>query len=288
VELASYFLDVYGMNCTCEFERSSRFFDSCERLWGIAEVKECYARSNEYHLADNAKYFLDRIAWIREDSYLPNEQDMLRCRVLTSTIRQIKFKVKEVSFHMYDVGGQRDQRRKWIQCFNDASAIVFVASLAAYNLYLREDNTTNRLQESLDLFRQVWTNRFLAEVSLILFLNKTDLLLEKLTSGQHPIEEYFPSFEFYQPPILKKDDECSSVAALAEPPHFVKAKLFFRDCFLTHTQTPISAVSRESRLCFPHFTCAVDTDNMRKIFEDCRLMIIRIHLDRFGILALDT
>lgn len=35
---------------------------------------------------------------------------------------------------MFDVGGQRDERRKWIQCFNDVTAILvrffsFVANL---------------------------------------------------------------------------------------------------------------------------------------------------------------
>ena len=282
--MATHFLDNYGStSCACG---DSNFFDSCSSLWRSNAVQECYVRSNEYHLIDNAKYFLERISRIRAEDYMPDDQDILRCRVLTSHIRQIKFKVKDVIFHMFDVGGQRDQRRKWIQCFSDASAIVFVASLAGYNLNIREDNTTNRLQESLNLFKQVWKNRFLAEVSLILFLNKTDLLYEKVVAGQFKIAQYFPNYEFYHPTFLKKEDQHSS-----EPMEFTRAKYFFRDCFLFQTQEAESEAgssSRSSRLCFPHFTCAVDTNNMRKIFEDCRLMIQRIHLDRFGILTLDT
>ena len=52
---------------------------------------------------------------------------------------------------MFDVGGQRDERRKWIQCFNDVTAIIFVAASSSYNMVLREDNTQNRLREALGL-----------------------------------------------------------------------------------------------------------------------------------------
>lgn len=60
---------------------------------------------------------------------------------------------------MFDVGGQRDERRKWIQCFNDVTAIIFVTACSSYNMVLREDPNQNRLRESLDLFKSIWNNR---------------------------------------------------------------------------------------------------------------------------------
>lgn len=60
---------------------------------------------------------------------------------------------------MFDVGGQRDERRKWIQCFNDVTAIIFVTASSSYNLVLREDPTQNRVKESLELFASLWNNR---------------------------------------------------------------------------------------------------------------------------------
>ncbi|KAL7984410.1 hypothetical protein Chor_002980, partial [Crotalus horridus] len=86
-------------------------------------------------------------------------QDLLRCRVLTSGIFETRFQVDKVNFHMFDVGGQRDERRKWIQCFNDVTAIIFVVACSSYNMVIREDNNTNRLRESLDLFKSIWNNR---------------------------------------------------------------------------------------------------------------------------------
>lgn len=85
---------------------------------------------------------------------------------------------------MFDVGGQRDERRKWIQCFNDVTAIIFVTACSSYNMVLREDPTQNRLKESLELFKSIWNNRWLRTISVILFLNKQDLLAEKILAGK--------------------------------------------------------------------------------------------------------
>ena len=63
---------------------------------------------------------------------------------------------------MFDVGGQRDERRKWIQCFNDVTAIIFVAASSSYNMVLREDNTQNRLREALGLSQINVSLEFLA------------------------------------------------------------------------------------------------------------------------------
>ena len=42
-------------------------------------------------------------------------------------------------FRLYDVGGQRSERRKWIQCFDDVRALLFVAALSGYDMVLFED-----------------------------------------------------------------------------------------------------------------------------------------------------
>jgi len=68
---------------------------------------------------------------------------------------------------MFDVGGQRDERRKWIQCFNDVTAIIFVTACSSYNLVLREDVSQNRIQESLELFTSIWSNRLVCILLLL-------------------------------------------------------------------------------------------------------------------------
>ena len=39
--------------------------------------------------------------------------------------------------------------------------------------------------------------RWLRQISVILFLNKQDLLAEKVKAGKSKIEDYFPDFERY-------------------------------------------------------------------------------------------
>lgn len=43
---------------------------------------------------------------------------------------------------MYDVGGQRTERRKWISCFEDVRAVLFVVALSGYDMTLVEDHST--------------------------------------------------------------------------------------------------------------------------------------------------
>ncbi len=73
---------------------------------------------------------------------------------------------------MFDVGGQRNERKKWIHCFEHVTAVLFVVALSEYNMVLFEDHTQNRLTESLNLFKEICNTRYLSNVALMLFLNK--------------------------------------------------------------------------------------------------------------------
>ena len=42
-------------------------------------------------------------------------------------------------FRMFDVGGQRSERKKWIHCFEGVTAIIFCVALSDYDLVLAED-----------------------------------------------------------------------------------------------------------------------------------------------------
>ncbi|XP_041102101.1 guanine nucleotide-binding protein G(olf) subunit alpha-like [Polyodon spathula] len=256
-----------------DFDYTQEFFEHAKKLWGDEGVKACFERSNEYQLIDCAQYFLDKIDFVRENDYTPTDQDLLRCRVLTSGICETRFQVDKVNFHMFDVGGQRDERRKWIQCFNDVTAVVFVVACSSYNMVIREDNNTNRLRESLDLFRSIWNNRWLRTISVILFLNKQDMLAEKVLAGKSKIEDYFPEYTRYTVPDDATPDP-------GEDPKVTRAKFFIRDEFLR-----ISTVRGDVRHnCYPHFTCAVDTENIRRVFNDCRDIIQRILLHKHELL----
>ncbi|KAK3571990.1 hypothetical protein QTP86_021337 [Hemibagrus guttatus] len=270
-----------------DFDYPQEFFDHAKKLWDDEGVKACYERSNEYQLIDCAHYFLDRIDAVRQSDYTPTDQDLLRCRVLTTGIFETRFQVDKVNFHMFDVGGQRDERRKWIQCFNDVTAIIFVVASSSYNMVIREDNNTNRLREALNLFHSIWNNRWLRTISVILFLNKQDMLAEKVLAGKSKIEDYFPEYSRYTIPNegyvrrrRRKSWRKLSTPEPGEDPRVTRAKYFIRDEFLR-----ISTASGDGRhYCYPHFTCAVDTENIRRVFNDCRDIIQRMHLRQYELL----
>ena len=94
-----------------------------------------------------------------------------------------------------DVGGQRSERKKWLHCFDDSTAVIFVASLTEYDMVLAEDPKMNRMKESIRVFGQIVNNRFLRGSATILFLNKSDLMATKLKKELSPLTLCFPYYK---------------------------------------------------------------------------------------------
>ncbi|CAG5053210.1 unnamed protein product [Parnassius apollo] len=268
-------------------EYNEEYFDNVRDLWQDGGVRECFKRSNEYQLIDSAEYFLDRIDLIGKEDYVPSDADILRCRRKTTGIQKIEFKVKvpksvhggTQEFWMFDVGGQRGERKKWIQVFEGIHAIWFVVACSDFDQTLREDNSQNRLKEALILFEDVWQSRFLLEAGLIVFLNKQDLLETKIKQGRS-IAPYFPKYNHFEAP----GDE------------YTRTKLFIRSLFANLTNKKrerrevIASAERfvvleasRARECYFHFTTATDTDNVRTVFRDVHQMILTHILSNIGV-----
>lgn len=101
---------------------------------------------------ESAVYFFDALERCCAGDYVPTVDDVLHVRIKTTGIKEISFAYKGFTFRVVDVGGQRSERRKWIHCFQDVTALVYVVSAADYDLMMEEDPTMNRLMESIDLF----------------------------------------------------------------------------------------------------------------------------------------
>ena len=94
---------------------------------------------------------------------------------------------------MFDVGGQRSERKKWIHCFEGVTAIIFCVALSGYDLVLAEDEEMNRMMESMKLFDSICNNKWFVETSIILFLNKKDLFEQKIKYS--PLTICFPEYK---------------------------------------------------------------------------------------------
>eukprot|EP00730_Choanoeca_flexa_P019795 TRINITY_DN9679_c0_g2_i2.p1 TRINITY_DN9679_c0_g2~~TRINITY_DN9679_c0_g2_i2.p1 ORF type:complete len:214 (+),score=48.43 TRINITY_DN9679_c0_g2_i2:701-1342(+) len=154
--------------------------DLLRKLWADPTIQTMVSRSHEFQLPDNTQYIYNAIDRIAADDYIPSIQDILHARFATTGIVEFRFKLPRVELKVIDVGGQRSQRRKWMHCFEDVTAVLFISSLSEYDQVLAEDGRTNRVVESLNLFRVVAREPWFRRASMIVFLNKVDLLEQKL------------------------------------------------------------------------------------------------------------
>ena len=98
-------------------------------LWATKTIQNIYSTSNEFQLDDSAQYFLDKLNEIWTKDYIPCVFDILKVRIKSTGLKEIQFACKGFTFRVVDVGGQRSERKKWIHCFQDVTAILFVVAL---------------------------------------------------------------------------------------------------------------------------------------------------------------
>uniref|UniRef100_A0A2P2I1X7 Guanine nucleotide-binding protein G(O) subunit alpha 1 n=1 Tax=Hirondellea gigas TaxID=1518452 RepID=A0A2P2I1X7_9CRUS len=233
---------------------SEELLVSMMRLWTDAGVQVCFNRSNEYQLNDSAKYFLDDLSRLGGKTYQPTEQDILRTRVKTTGIVEVHFSFKNLNFKLFDVGGQRSERKKWIHCFEDVTAIIFCVAMSEYDQVLHEDETTNRMQESLKLFDSICNNKWFTDTSIILFLNKRDLFDAKIKKS--PLTICFPEYN--------------------------GAQEF--DCASSYIQAQFEAKNKSTtKDIYCHTTCATDTTNIQFVFDAVTDVIIANNLRGCGL-----
>ena len=145
--------------------------DAIRSLWRDPSIQEAVRRSREFQLNDSAVYYFSAMDRMASPSYLPTDQDILRSRVKTTGITETTFKVGELTYKLFDVGGQRSERKKWIHCFENVTALVFLVSLSEYDQMLYEDESVVCL--SIDLAAR--------------FLLMRTLLLESYAGGTDPV-----------------------------------------------------------------------------------------------------
>ncbi|KAL5144778.1 Guanine nucleotide-binding protein alpha-1 subunit [Glycine soja] len=132
-----------------------------ERLWEDAAIQETCARGNELQVPDCAHYFMENLERLSDANYVPTKEDVLYARVRTTGVVEIQFspvgenKRSGEVYRLFDVGGQRNERRKWIHLFEGVTAVIFCAAISGYDQTLYEDENKNRMMETKELFEWV-------------------------------------------------------------------------------------------------------------------------------------
>jgi len=150
---------VAGLNENQEFTRE--IWEDFEKLWNDKGIRNTYDLSHRFQLIDTAEYLLSNMSRFWKSDYIPLFEDLVHSRNRTIGVNRLSFAITDQSgkvteaYELYDVGGQRTERRKWVHFFDHITAIMYVAALSSFNQTLFEDARINRLVESLALFRGV-------------------------------------------------------------------------------------------------------------------------------------
>jgi len=230
--------------------------NAVKNLWADAAIQAVWDRRAEFQIIESVKYYFNKIDVIKMPEYLPDKDDILYSRVRTSGIVTERYVIDGTIFEMYDVGGQRNERKKWIHCFEGVTAVIFVAAISEYDQKLFEDAATNRMVEALELFEDICNNAFFVKSSMILFLNKIDLFESKIKTKN--IRDS-PQFADYKGPD-------GDMKAGAE---------YFLGKFNACNKNP-------ERMIYSHMTCATDTKNVKVVFNACKDIILRQNLQSTG------
>ncbi|KAL0480507.1 guanine nucleotide-binding protein G(o) subunit alpha [Acrasis kona] len=216
-------------------ERNIRVAEDLNRLWHDTGIQTTFERKADFQLDDCVQYYFTRLSAIGESDYQPTLEDIVKSRTKTTGIVDIDFSLGEHNVKLVDVGGQRNERKKWIHCFKNVSVLIYVVAIAEYDQNCYEDERTNRMDESLRLFSSTVNGPLFDNTAIVLFFNKVDLFREK---------------------IMKKDlniafPEYTGGRNFERAAEFIKAK------FLELTPKHIPVV----------YTCATDDKEIEKAFE---------------------
>ncbi|TPX74719.1 hypothetical protein CcCBS67573_g04014 [Chytriomyces confervae] len=217
--------------------------NAVEVVWKDSGIQYCYARANEYQLVDCCAY---RAKEVCHPEYNPTEQDILNTRQMTTTVTETKILVEKKLFRIFDVGGQRGERKKWAPYFDDVDAIIYLVAISSYDQVCLEDSSTNRMVESMNLFDSICNHPLFKMTEMIVFMNKIDLFKEKLEKT--PISQYFPT---YQGPNTY--EACSE---------------YFASRFIALNLFPEKSI-------YLHFTWATDTKQIKAVLAIVNHSILR-------------
>lgn len=229
----------------------------CIHLWTKEPaIGHAYQRRSLLLLLDSCSYLFTQIKRISHPDYVPTVKDILRARLRTSGIVERNFNVNHVDFLFLDVGGQRNERRKWIHCFSGVTAVIFLTAISEYDQVLFEDEKVNSLHESLNVWSSICNNRYFSQTAMIIFLNKIDLFREKI--NHVPLTTCFPD---YTGP--NDEENCAR-----------------------HIEDRFKELNQQEKVIFCHRTCATDTKMIERVFDDCRMVILKEQLQRLGLESL--
>ncbi|ETO11490.1 guanine nucleotide binding protein (G protein), alpha inhibiting activity polypeptide 2 [Reticulomyxa filosa] len=257
-------------------------------LWKDEGIQATFEMRARLVIPDSCEHFFKEIDRIAQENYDPTIQsggkkrifcccflkDILLVRKRTTGIIEEYFTINATRFHIFDVGGQRNERKKWIHCFENVLYLAFytfekkntnrlniasygeISSLSSYDERLLEDENVIVMHETLNLFEEICNSHWFTKTSMILFLNKKDLFEEKIRHVSLNVcwKDY------------KGNNEYNDTIQ------------FIKDAFNAKNQ------QKKEKQIYIHVTTATNHDNIEKVFNDVQHIVINSQLKTGGLL----
>lgn len=238
-------------------EESQHFAKMIKCVWTDPAIQATFNERATFVFTESSVSFLERIEEILSPDYQTTMDDVFLCRVRTSGIVEATFSVDSTNVKIVDVGGQRTERKKWIHCFENVTAILFIVDMSAYNCVLEEDGKTNCLEESFNLFQDICDCDWFRHSSIILFLNKQDLF--QLKVAKVSIKDHHPLY------AASHDEENAETVS-----EWIEDQFILR---LPDSRKQI----------YVHQTNATSTSNFKTVFNAIKEHILVGNLARLGL-----
>ncbi|GLB39250.1 putative G-alpha-domain-containing protein [Lyophyllum shimeji] len=189
-------------------------------LWNDPMVKKLLEKQ-KLRLQEMAGFFLDSLDRVTSLDYVPSDDDVLRARLKTLGVQNsmpwspqrlivpcqaclsivspyhlTRVRSEGTGVFLMWAGTERYGNAvltvrsllmfgiaAWVPYFDDMDAIIFLAPISAFDQTLAEDPEVNRLEDSINIWKYIVSNKLLKNTNIILFMNKIDLMKTKLESG---------------------------------------------------------------------------------------------------------
>ncbi|GMS80246.1 hypothetical protein PENTCL1PPCAC_2421, partial [Pristionchus entomophagus] len=187
----------HAQNLLLEEPHYTRFTAEQEKailsIWKESVIQDAYKRRSAVNLNDSTKYFLDNLDRINDASYHPTPTDLIMSYIPTIGVQNVIFTANNKTFQLFDMGGQKMDRRKWGDMYDGIDAIFFSLAISEYDQVMSEDMKTNRLEDSMDLLDKIAHEPKFEDTPIFVFLNEIDVFTHKL--GVIPLEDFIPDYK---------------------------------------------------------------------------------------------
>ena len=165
-------------------------------LWTDGAVQKAYKHRMECLSPDPFLYYSIKTDRLAASGSLLNDWDMVPWCGKTIGIYETTFynhfSGRECRWHLFDVGGTRSQRKKWIHCFEKADLVFFTVDSCCYGKRLFEDEAVNCMEEALEIWKDIVNSQWFIHTGFVLLFTKNHQI--ESTLAEESPSKYLPDF----------------------------------------------------------------------------------------------